>query len=38
VGNENGGRRPDLKRRRQVAELRAQGLSLAEIGRRLGLL
>jgi Rrf2 family protein len=37
MGNANSGRRPDLKRRRQVAELRAQGLSLAEIGRRLGI-
>jgi hypothetical protein len=30
-------RKPDLKRRGQVAVLRAQGLTLAEIGRRLGL-
>jgi transcriptional regulator with XRE-family HTH domain len=35
VGNGNSGRRPNLQRRRQVAELRAQGLSQAEIGRRL---
>jgi transcriptional regulator with XRE-family HTH domain len=30
------GRRPDVKRRRQAARLRARGLSLAEVGRRLG--
>ena len=31
------GRRPNLDRRRLVAELRAQGLGVAEISRRLGL-
>jgi hypothetical protein len=31
------GRKPDLERRRQAAELRAQGLTLAEVGRRLGI-
>jgi hypothetical protein len=36
MGGKNSGRRPDLGRRRQAAELRAQGLSLAEVGRRLG--
>jgi DNA-binding XRE family transcriptional regulator len=30
------GRKPDLKRRRQVATLRARGLSLVAIGRMLG--
>jgi transcriptional regulator with XRE-family HTH domain len=36
MGHEKSGRRPDEKRRRQVLELREQGLTLAEIGRRLG--
>jgi transcriptional regulator with XRE-family HTH domain len=36
MGNANSGRRPDWRRWQQVAELRAQGLSLPEIGRRLG--
>src|SRR6516225_2378642 len=31
------GRPPDLERRRVAAELRAQGLTFAEIGRRLGI-
>jgi transcriptional regulator with XRE-family HTH domain len=31
------GRPPDVGRRRQAAELRARGLSLAEVGRRLGI-
>src|SRR5271169_2664024 len=31
------GRKPDLNRHRQVAELRNQGLSMAEIGRQLGI-
>jgi transcriptional regulator with XRE-family HTH domain len=30
------GRRPDQRRRRQIAHLREQGLTQAEIGRRLG--
>jgi transcriptional regulator with XRE-family HTH domain len=30
------GRKPDAKRRAEIARLRAKGLSLAEIGRRLG--
>jgi hypothetical protein len=30
------GRKPNLERRRQAAELRRQGLTLEEIGRRLG--
>jgi transcriptional regulator with XRE-family HTH domain len=32
-----GGRKPNLTRRRLAARLRAQGLTLAEVGRRLGL-
>jgi transcriptional regulator len=36
MGHENSGRRPDEKRRRKVLELREQGLSMPEIGRRLG--
>jgi DNA-binding transcriptional MerR regulator len=31
------GRRPDLKRREQMLKLRAAGLSLAQIGKRLGI-
>jgi hypothetical protein len=31
------GRHPDLERRRQAAELRAHRLTLAEIGRRMGI-
>jgi transcriptional regulator with XRE-family HTH domain len=31
------GRKPDRERRRQVTEMRTQGLSMAEIGRRLGI-
>lgn len=31
------GRKPDLNRHRQVAELRNKGLSMAEIGRQLGI-
>jgi len=30
------GRKPNLERRRQAAELRRQGLTLEEIGQRLG--
>jgi transcriptional regulator with XRE-family HTH domain len=30
------GRKPNLRRRKEMVRLRAQGLSLAEIGRRLG--
>jgi hypothetical protein len=30
------GRKPNLERRREAAELRRQGLTLEEIGRRLG--
>jgi transcriptional regulator with XRE-family HTH domain len=37
MGNANSGRRPDLRRRRQIAEWRAQGLSYGQIGRRLGI-
>jgi DNA invertase Pin-like site-specific DNA recombinase len=36
MGNKNSGRRPDYERRRQIARLRAQGATLEEIGRRLG--
>jgi transcriptional regulator with XRE-family HTH domain len=35
MGNANSGRRPDQDRRQRMLELREQGLSLAEIGRRL---
>jgi DNA-binding transcriptional regulator YiaG len=35
MGGPGSGARPDATRRRQVAELRRQGLTLAEIGRRL---
>jgi transcriptional regulator with XRE-family HTH domain len=31
------GRKPNLERRRRVVELRAKGLSLSDIGRRLGI-
>src|SRR5437868_11972184 len=31
------GRRPDLRRREQMVKLRAAGLSLAQIGERLGI-
>jgi transcriptional regulator with XRE-family HTH domain len=37
MGNANSGRRPNLEQRRRVAALRAEGLTLAEIGRRLGM-
>jgi transcriptional regulator with XRE-family HTH domain len=37
MGGKNSGRRPDLGRRRRAAELRARGLTLAEVGRRLGI-
>jgi transcriptional regulator with XRE-family HTH domain len=37
MGGPGSGARPDAARRRQVGELRRQGLTLAEIGRRLGL-
>jgi hypothetical protein len=36
-GGLGSGPRPDPWRRRRAAELRARGLTLAEIGRRLGL-
>jgi transcriptional regulator with XRE-family HTH domain len=37
MGGPNSGRRPDEGRRQQILELRARGLTLAEIGRRLGI-
>jgi transcriptional regulator with XRE-family HTH domain len=37
MGGPNSGRRPDEGRRRQILELRAQGLTLAKIGRLLGI-
>jgi hypothetical protein len=37
MGGPGSGPRPDPWRRRRVAELRARGLTLAEIGQRLGL-
>jgi transcriptional regulator with XRE-family HTH domain len=37
MGGKNSGRRPNLGRRRRAAELRAQGLTFAEVGRRLGI-
>ena len=37
MGNANSGRRPDLKRRRQIVWMRELGLSMSEIGRRLGI-
>jgi lambda repressor-like predicted transcriptional regulator len=37
TGNRASGRKPDLKRRRLAAALHAQGLTFAEIGRRLGI-
>ena len=37
MGGPGSGPRPDPWRRRRVAELRARGLTLPEIGRRLGL-
>ena len=37
MGGLGSGGSPDRRRQRQVARLRAQGLTLAEIGRRLGL-
>jgi transcriptional regulator with XRE-family HTH domain len=37
MGGPNSGRRPDEARRRQLLNLRAKGLTLAEIGRRLGI-
>jgi hypothetical protein len=36
MGNGNSGRKPNQDRRRQMAALRAQGITLEEIGRRLG--
>jgi predicted ArsR family transcriptional regulator len=36
MGNANSGRRPDHQRHRLVLRLREQGLTLAEIGHRLG--
>jgi hypothetical protein len=36
MGGKGSGRKPDLARRRRAAALRARGLSLADIGRRLG--
>jgi Mn-dependent DtxR family transcriptional regulator len=36
MGNKNSGRKPDYERRRQMVRLRAQGATLEEIGRRLG--
>jgi hypothetical protein len=37
MGGPNSGGRPDRGARRRVGDLRAQGLALAAIGRRLGL-
>jgi transcriptional regulator with XRE-family HTH domain len=37
MGGPGSGGTPDRRRQRQVAQLRARGLTLAEIGRRLGL-
>jgi transcriptional regulator with XRE-family HTH domain len=37
MGGPGSGREPDWQTQRQVSELRRQGLTLAEIGRRLGL-
>ena len=37
MGGPGSGPRPDAWRRRRVAELRARGLTLPEIGRRFGL-
>jgi transcriptional regulator with XRE-family HTH domain len=37
MGGKNSGRRPDLGRRRRAAELRARGLTFAEVGRKLGI-
>jgi transcriptional regulator with XRE-family HTH domain len=37
MGGPGSGREPDRRKQRQVSELRAGGLTLAEIGRRLGL-
>jgi hypothetical protein len=37
MGGPGSGREPDWHNQRQVSQLRRQGLSLAEIGRRLGL-
>jgi transcriptional regulator with XRE-family HTH domain len=37
MGGPNSGRRPDLGRRQRILRLRARGLTLAEIGRRLGI-
>ena len=36
MGGRGSGAKPDERRRREMANLRAQGLSYAEIGRRLG--
>jgi transcriptional regulator len=36
MGNKNSGRKPDFERRRQMLRLRAQGATLEEIGRCLG--
>jgi biotin operon repressor len=37
MGNKNSGRKPDYERRRLMVRLRAQGATLEEIGRRLGI-
>jgi transcriptional regulator with XRE-family HTH domain len=37
MGGPGSGGKPDLAKQRRVSELRSQGLTLAEIGRRLGL-
>ena len=37
MGGRGSGRRPDHRRRRQAEELRRQGLTFVEIGRRLGI-
>jgi hypothetical protein len=37
TGNRASGRKPDLNRRRLAAALHAQGLTFAEVGRRLGI-
>ena len=36
MGNKNSGRKPNQERRRQMIDLREQGLTLGEIGQRLG--
>jgi hypothetical protein len=37
MGNQNNGRRPNLQRRKQVAEMRAQGLTFPRIAEIMGL-